>query len=446
MSILSSVFGDSSVDHSSPIELQFKSASGGLLGALGSATAGPAAIASAAADLVGAGKKLKFFDSYSFERNMLSPAAPFRFTAPGVDKSQRLSIRSSDMVEMFVTNSFGIKLPLAVGFIDETDTHVMPGKVEYVLTGRDVMGQLVDNAVVDSNNKVIQTKNLSMTGIIAQFLKNTRAPAGFDTQQIDFNASSLILQTIPGETKMNCLQRFLEITNCLVWTKPNGQIIVGKPNFIQLPLGTFIIGSDQALLNAVPVIGAIAPAPCNVLDARVRRNTNTAIRQIVVQLQTLQLVDAGAYTLQNSDSDVRAVSGSFAGKSVYESFTYGDATTTINTIKALGNAFADPFKLGANKAMREIARSNVQVLDIEITVQGHFNPLGTLFDVDQIYNVVIPDESINQPMYVYAVTHELTVNNGMISKLRMCQVSGTLVAGIFQMPPVLKFPVSIGGP
>lgn len=356
---------------------------------------------------------LQTFTSYSFERNILVPAAPFRFTAPGVDPAVRQAIRSGDMIELFAVGLDGTKQPIATGFIDETDTHVNPSHVEYVLTGRDTMGQLVDNAVVDAQNRVVQTSGVTLEVILKTIIANTKIPQGYQTQQIP--NGSLLFQTNPGETKINALQRYLEITNCLIWSLPTGQLKIGKPNFTQASQGTLS-------LNRVP--GSVN----NLLEARVRRSVHTAIRQIVVQLQDLNLVDAGAYTVLNQDQDMLNISGNLCGRSVYETFTNGQGNAAVNQITQVGNSNGDPKNLGQAKALRELARDNMKIIEVEAVVKGHLNPNGQVFDVDQVYSVQIPDDLVAENMYVYSVSHELTLDHGMMTRLRLVRLGTIVVA------------------
>lgn len=419
-----SIFDHVVDDKSGPLSLTFKSAQTTpptLSTALPSILSGPAPLAQAVFGTIGRVATLATFNSYSFERNILSPSAPFRFTAPGISKEIRKSIRSGDTVQLLVTDRNGKKVPIATGFIDETDTHGSSTSIEYVLTGRDTMGQLVDNTAVDKSNKLQNIKTITMKNLAKQLLLNTRIPQGLILKSVD--TSPLLFRTNPGETKMATLQRYMEYTNCVAWTAPNGQIILGKPSFNQTPSGTLIAQYANVETKAAT----------NVLDFRVRRNVNSAIRQIILQLQSLTgIPDQGNYTYPNEDADVKAVAESLAGRSVYEVFTYGKAEVSVNKVIHVANSSGSPTTLGQAYALRRIARENVNVLDVELTVKGHLNSEGGFYDVDQVYNVSIPDEDLSQPLYVYAVTYSLTIEHGMMTKLRLCKL-GTIVANSAQV-------------
>ncbi len=360
------------------------------------------------------------FNSYSFDRSILTPASAFRFTAPGVDLAARQAIRSGDMVALYIVNSNNQKFPLATGFIDQTDTHVVPQNVEYVLTGRDTLGQLVDNAVVDASNKIINTKNITLMNFLNQLVANTRIPVGLINQQVP--NGQLLINTSPGETKINALQRYLGFMNCLVWTNASGQIIVGKPNFSQGISGSLMLNSTAN------------PLANNCLEARIRRDTNTAIRQIVTQLQSLDQVDAGTFTVLNNDVDVKKVAPYKVGRSVYERFSYGSGNDAVNQVQQVGNQTGSPQAIGAALSRREIARDNVKVLDVEIVVREHFNENGQPYNIDQIYDVQLADDTVNEPMYVYACSYELTVEHGALTRLRLCRVGTSLVDGAGILP------------
>jgi prophage tail gpP-like protein len=355
---------------------------------------------------------LRTFTSYSFDRNIMTPASAFRFTAPGVDKASRNAIRSGDLVNLWAISPDGSKNPIATGIIDETDTHGSAKSIEYVLTGRDVLGQLVDNSAVDAQNKIVNTSNFTLDAILRLLIKNTRIPSGFKSQQIP--NGQLLFQTNPGETKINALQRYLEITNCLVWSQPNGQLILGKPNFTQKPSGKLFSSSQFANGN-------------NMIDWRVRRNLNQAIRTIVSQLQTLGQVDAGSYTKNNNDPDMLKVVGAGVGRSVYSRFSYGGGNESVNTVTQVGNQSGNPRKIGDEYALRELARDNMKVLDVEAVVVGHVNADGLPYNIDQIYSVFIEDEDVKEDMFVYGVSYELTESLGTMTRLRLCRL-GSIVA------------------
>jgi prophage tail gpP-like protein len=356
---------------------------------------------------------LRTFSSYSFERNILVPASPFRFTAEGVDPAVRMAIRSADTVELYAKNSTGTTYPVATGYIDETDTHITPTSVEYVLTGRDTIGQLVDNAAVDANNTIIHLASINLKNVALTVIQNTRIPPSILPQNLPDGL--MLFQTNPGETKINVLQRYMEYTNCLVWSAPNGQMVIGKPNMSQPSMGNFILKSTGSNNN-------------NLLEARVRRNTNMAIRKIAVQLQTLNITDPSNITVTNGDPDVVAVAQYRAGKSVYRTFSLGNGTDAVNQLTQVGSG-GSPQQIGFTLSRKEVAKSNMDVLEIEAVVLGHFNEQGQLYNIDQVYHVVIDDENVAEDMYVHTIKYDLTKDRGMITTMRLSRL-GTVVADV----------------
>lgn len=346
------------------------------------------------------------FTSYSFERSIVTPAAAFRLTAPNVDKKKKLAIRSGDIISLQVQNQDGIFIPVATGIIDETDTHILPAASDYVISGRDMVGQLVDNAAVDAQNKIQNVTQVTLQTLMNILISGTRVPKTVVYQQTP--NGSVLFQTNPGETKINLLQRYLEFMNCLVWSLPNGQITIGKPDFTSPTRGYLRL--DDA-----------SPQQNNVLEVRVRRNVNHAIRQIVAQLSTLGQVDASSYTKLNTDPDMRKVRGSLVGRSVYEQFNYGSGQDVVNQATFVGNQPLVPRAVGDEYALRTIARENMKIIDVECIVPGHVNDLGQPYNIDQMYDVFISEEEVNEPMYVYGVAYELTLDHGMITRLKMCR-------------------------
>jgi prophage tail gpP-like protein len=356
---------------------------------------------------------LRTFSSYNFDVNLLAPASPFRFTAEGVDRELRQSIRSGDLVELFIRNSKGQVFSLATGFIDETDTHITPSAVSYLLTGRDTLGQLVDNAAVDRSNRIIHLENISLKGIAEQIRENTRVPAQIQFQ--DVPNGRFLFQTNPGETKINALQRYLEYANCLAWSLPNGQMVVGKPSMKSQPQGTLRLSYT-------------APEKNNCLEARSRRNLNLAIRQIAVQLQALSITDPAPNTVDNADKDVKALQASGVGKSIYRLFSQGNGMDGVNQLIGVGKNFS-PQEIGQTLARREIAHSNMGVLEVEAVVRGHTNERGNPYLVDQVYSVFIEDDGVAENMYVCAAKYDMTKERGRTTTLKLVRL-GTIVADV----------------
>lgn len=362
------------------------------------------------------GGSLKLFDSYHFERNIMVPAAAFRFTAPGADKAERMAIRSADMVELYTLMPTGQKVKMATGILDETDTHIHAKGVDYVLTGRDMLAELVDKDAVDAQNRIIYVASITLTKAVELFLSNTRlARARVDNRGAP--SGQLLLQTNVGESKISALQRYAEYCNCLIWSLPDGTVAVGKPNMHQAPAGALISRYSD-------------PSQNNVLDARVRRNTNQAIRQLAVQLQNLQSVSPAPITLQNRDRDVLAVAQAFAGCSRYRVYTLGNGMDAVNTLTAVGQG-GGIGSIGNAYALRQLAMENVKVLDVEAVVEGHVNENGIPYNTDQVYSVEIEDEDVKEPLYVYNCTYELTKETGKLTRMRLCR-PGCIVADVPQ--------------
>jgi prophage tail gpP-like protein len=381
-----------SINNQAPLELDFVSAQKGSTGNTST---------------------VRTFNSYSFQRSVLTPASPFRFTAPGLSLAARQAIRSGDMVSAYVVDNYGQKQPFATGFIDETDTHIMPTSVEYVLTGRDTLSPLVDNSSVDANNKVIVLKQCQLATLLQQLMLNTRINKLSIVRQ-NIPTGTFLVQSNPGETKINTLERYMQLANCLIWTNSQGQPVLGKPNMAQVAAGALTLSTSSPKQN-------------NLLEARVRRNVNNAIRIIVSQLQTLDLVDAASFTLTNNDQDMLAISQAPAGRSVYQTFSYGEGTEAVNQLVGLGNQGASYQKLGYQLSLRELAKDNMRILEVEAVVRGHTNEQNVPYDIDQVYSVRIDDDGVLEDMYLHSVTYEMTLEHGPLTRLNLCRL-GAIVA------------------
>ena len=367
--------------------------------------------------------KITTFSSYSFERSVITPASAFRFTAPDVDKARRMSIRSGDLVTIISEDANNVKTPICTGIVDETDYHGSGTVGEYVISGRDMVGQLVDNDSVDAQNKIVNYNDpVAIDFIVESVIKNTRIPGAYINKQVP--TGTFLFNTSPTETKLTTLMRYLDMANCLVWNDGFGRLVIGKPNF------TSSNPSQGKLIASYS-----DPKKNNLLEFRVRRNTNSAIRQIVTQLQHQEQVDPTPFTIQNSDKDVRARSRYGVGRSLYRVFSYGQGADASNKLSAVGNGKGDPKSLGEAFTLREIARENMKVLEVECAVADHLNDNGGIYDVDQIYDVQIEDEDISEPMYVYSVAYDMTIQHGLMTRLKLCRL-GTICAAAAISPTV----------
>jgi prophage tail gpP-like protein len=358
---------------------------------------------------------LQTFTSYYFERDIQTPAASFHFSAPGVDKASRLAIRSGDRAELYLPGPGPLVSRLATGFVDETETHITGTALDYNISGRDTLSALCDNDSVDEHNKMIAAETITFPALAKQLLRNTRISGSVVVDQ-GMPTGKLTYQTNVGETKINALQRFLEYANCLVWTKPSGQIVIGKPNMAQAPSGNLYCTLRSPELN-------------NFMDVKVKRNTNQAIRRIAVQMQNLEFSNPTTNTLSNQDEDVLSTAGAGVGRSVLHAYSLGtgmDALNILGFVKG-GTGANRLVDIGRAYAAREIAASNVNVVSVIGRTDGHLNENGVAYNIDQVYYVVVEDEDLFEPMYVYKCVYELTENDGMTTTLYLCRL-GALVA------------------
>jgi hypothetical protein len=163
---------------------------------------------------------------------------------------------------------------------------------------------------------------------------------------------------------------------------------------------------------------------------RSRRNLNMAIRKIAIPMQSMQLVDPSPVTLTNQDGDMRAALkvDKRVGRSVFRAYTLGNGEGAVNTLVQVGKN-GTPQQISYALARREIARSNMNVLEIECVVRGHVNENGLPYNVNQVYHVEYEKDGVNEDMYVYAARYDLTKDHGRTTTLRLCRL-GTLVADV----------------
>lgn len=355
------------------------------------------------------------FTSYEFDMNMLVPASAFRFTANGVSKEDRLAIRSGDTSMLYARNVEGREFRLATGFIDETEFHLTAKNKDYLLTGRDTLGQLIDNSAIDASNNIIHLAQASVASVANVLLQNTRMPK--EVVQRNAPSGPLLFQTNPGETKINALQRYLEYTNCLVWALPDGRMAIGKPNMSQSSADTLAIRESDPRFN-------------NVLEIRVKRAPALAIRTIAVQVQELGVTDPGQVTVANSDADVALLAKRGVGRSVYRLFSQGNGTDAVNQLNQVGGG-GGLQSIGKGYALREIARDNIKTLEVTAVLRGHIDNAGNPYAYEKMYDVIVEDEDLQERMYCYACKYSYTKEQGPTTTLRLCRTNA-LVADVPQ--------------
>lgn len=351
------------------------------------------------------------FLSYNFSTSILVPVDQFSFEFVAPDGPPLDDVLKEGDIAVVTANDIAI----GTGIIDLTEVETDSSYGEKgVVTGRDLMSQLEDQDAISLDSTPIWANSFSVVNGVRKLLDNTRITTVIPR---DVPASTYLLATEPGESKLAALQRFLEPLNCIAWCDASGSLIVGKPDMAQKAKGTLIINKSKRVSNC--------------LSIRATRSS-TSIPNVMVPIWTGQetTVDrvAKSQRLENAaEGPARLFKlGHRVPKSVVVSIptaTDAQGLSTVNALKAGGSNLLQAY------AKRELARANVNELIVQVVVAGHFNELGEPFVVDTVYYIEYDRGKVYQNMYLYQCDYELTDKGGQRTNLWFCKL-GTIVSDV----------------
>jgi prophage tail gpP-like protein len=356
------------------------------------------------------------FRSYEFDSSVVIPvdAFQFNFVAPETENIYDM-IKDGDIAVLKYKN-----VVLATCMVDSVELDVDAYNGELVtIHGRNLMGQLEDQALINTIDQPIFVKTGSVQSIIQTICGLDSNPRTTRIQGINLKnvppGSTYQFCAEPGESKLSAMLRFLEALNCLVWMDPFGNINVGKPNFNDYSGSLYAIKETKR---------------SNVLSYRVVRNS-TSIPTSVTAIYSGQEKIPGYVTTNqrlnnNADRPSQLRSDSFfVPKVVVASFINGFDPAFINF---LNSTKSTGLTLMQNLAARDIARENMREVLIDVEVVGHANNLGNPYRVDTCYSLTFDRASIEGDLYYcYSVKYKLSEQFGITTTLSFCNLN-TIVA------------------
>lgn len=351
------------------------------------------------------------FLSYNFTSSILIPVDTFNFNFVAPDGPALPSvIKEGDIVVLSANN-----IQLATGLIDQTEVETDGDFGEKgAISGRDLMAQLEDQDAISLDSKPLFANALSVQNGVRALLGDTRI------NRVELRGapnSNYLLATEPGESKLAALQRFLEPLNCISWMGPQGQIIVGKPNFSQKARGHLYLSKTRR--------------QSNVLHMKVTR-ASTQIANVIVPVWSGQEIVTDRVPPQQrlynaAKGPARLFKlGHRLPKTVVVSApnaTDPQGLAGVNSLKAGGSNILQAY------AKREIARQNQKELLVQAVVPGHFNDLGEPFVTDTVYRVEYDRGMVDENMYLYQVDYTLDESGGQKTNLYFCRL-GTIVSDV----------------
>lgn len=354
------------------------------------------------------------FLSYQFNSSVLVPVDTFSFTFAAPDDTlpinQRIKVGDQVTLQANAVN-------ISTGIIDQVEVETDRDSGERItISGRNMLSQLEDQECVNPDSSQVYGNRVTLSAVMNLVLNGTRISPSVVFQQAP--VLSYLFATEPGESKLAAIQRFLEPLNCIIWMAPSGQIKIGKPAMGQtFQASVFISRKDS---NA------------NCMDMRVTRN-GTQIPNLLVPML------AGTESVQSTLGKQQAIvnpaieptrlrnSGHITTKVVVTSYpNSGDtseAPVTNNIIVAQQQSGGLKPALLQSYALREMARQNVNEIQVQATVPGHYDDTGLPYLPDSTYRIFYDRGDVDEIMYLYEVQYMLDLDGGQRSTLHFCRLN-----------------------
>lgn len=356
------------------------------------------------------------FLTYQFNQSMLIPVDNFTysFSAPSDTAPFTDYCLEGDIVTIYVNNTL-----VAKGIVDQIEIECDGDSGEKVtVNGRNMLGQLEDQDCVTLNMQPIFGENTNVITAIEKLIEGTRLPRKVVSQDApNFNT---LVRTEAGEKKLSAILRILEPVNCLLWSGPDGTLIVGKPDFGQPIAGKMMINKSKR--------------SSNVLSMRVVRSATSLPSRYVACLTAIEA--SVNYVMQKNRVYQNPAEG--AARLFREGHTNTKTVVSSNTVGADPAGFDNASRIivaekpGTNMldqmVFRQIAKDNFNELLVTTVMAGHCDENGFPFIPDSIYNIEYDRANVQENMYLYSVEYHGSSERGQWSILNFCKL-GTIVEG-----------------
>ncbi len=361
---------------------------------------------------------LKNFIKYDFTQSVLVPASAFSFSfaAPDDPAPFQKYFSEGDVVQLS-----GNKTTLATGLIDEVEVENDADGGEMVsVHGRDLLGQFVDQDAISMDSKPFWGNKVTIQVVFNQLQVDTRIK-GLSLQQAP--GLPYLFATEPADSKMTCLQRFLEPLNCIAWMLPDGTLRIGRPNMAQASTQSWYLIKAKRIANVMNIKSSFAAATIpNVIVPIFTSQEN--VTNIVGPQQAVVNASRGPNNLLQLGHRVL--------KTILWSSPDSSSAQDLSEVNQLQVAGGNLF--GA-LAKREIAKQNVKEVGVVISVPGHYNDDGTPITIDSMAKITHDRGNLDENMYCHTVTYTFDPVGGQRTTAYFCK-AGTIVGDIAAPPGV----------
>lgn len=181
---------------------------------------------------------------YEVESALLTPADAFHFTAPNIEGYYTGAIKPEAAVRVTIDGTL-----VMVGNVDDVDYDVTEDGAIIQIAGRD-RGRFLQ----DCSARPCSLKGQTLESLADQ-LASDWVPVWFTNQ---IGAGKLPrakkFKVDPGETVLDCLNRFAAIAKVIIWLDEQGRGVIGRPNYQQpasFALYRYLSTSSNAVKNNV---------------------------------------------------------------------------------------------------------------------------------------------------------------------------------------------------
>lgn len=356
------------------------------------------------------------FEEYSFQSSVIVPVDQFSLTLrnPTLEGSLLDFVRDGDIALLKANGEV-----VATGLIDSVNVRTDQEGEVVLVQGRTLIGQLEDQSCVNDQDQQIWFTNATIDQAVRALVTRTRIGA-YRIQQGP-NAPPLPLATEPGENKMSALIRYLEPLNCLAWMDPDGTLVVGRPDMGSPPVGRLQMDRVNREANCISMQSIFAATQV----------PNVLISVWAGQESVQSRVAASQILLNNAPGPSRLYGFKHrVPKTIVTSAPSGadpqSAATVANLVLSGGSTILQAY------AKRELARANVNEMQVQAVVKGHYRDDLVPILVDTCFDVYYPRGGVDETLYLHTVGYSMSAREGQRTSLSLCRL-GSIVADVSKL-------------
>lgn len=138
------------------------------------------------------------------------------------------------------------------GALDSWEHTVAKSGHQLTLTGRDLAGRLLDCSA-----PIFTEQQLTLKQVIAKIVR----PLGVTCIRIDADTKLLRdrVSTEPGDTAWDMLRRAAEANGLWPWFEPDGELVIGGPDYTTAPVATLTLRRDGGNVMSLGEMRSIVP-------------------------------------------------------------------------------------------------------------------------------------------------------------------------------------------